>query len=294
MTSKTFEQLVPKSDDDFAGHGTDADDGLRMYGPYRHGLRWRVKVVIGTVQQPYKSFASRAKAEAFMVDAAVSVVSHSNSLLRRVASAPSTKGGWVYVVLLDPAHPNRLKVGFTTVPRKRLAAFRTSNPAAAILGLWEASPADEDRAHDALTGRVGASEVFTVRDAPSAMARIDRAIGPRLRPLGGEPSDRPASRVTKAHATARQPAPVPNGNTAIADLVIADVRARQELGQRRYGTDLQAHNGRDALVDAYQEAIDLAMYLRQALEERDAETSTKPAPEPRRTKGRRCRIPTTL
>lgn len=29
-----------------------------------------------------------------------------------------------------------------------------------------------------------------------------------------------------------------------------------------------AHNGRDALVDAYQEALDLTMYLRQAIEER--------------------------
>jgi hypothetical protein len=34
-------------------------------------------------------------------------------------------------------------------------------------------------------------------------------------------------------------------------------------------TYLQAHNGRDALLDAYQEALDLAIYLRQALAERD-------------------------
>ena len=35
-----------------------------------------------------------------------------------------------------------------------------------------------------------------------------------------------------------------------------------------HGTPLQAHNGRDPLVDAYQEALDLAVYLRQAIEER--------------------------
>lgn len=68
-----------------------------------------------------------------------------------------------------------------------------------------------------------------------------------------------------------QPAPVPNDKPAIADLVIADMQERKRLGIERYGTPLQAHNGRDALVDAYQEALDLTMYLRQAIEERDAE-----------------------
>jgi hypothetical protein len=33
---------------------------------------------------------------------------------------------------------------------------------------------------------------------------------------------------------------------------------------------LQAFNGRDALRDAYEEALDLACYLRQAIAERDA------------------------
>jgi hypothetical protein len=44
--------------------------------------------------------------------------------------------------------------------------------------------------------------------------------------------------------------------------------ARDHVGRARYGTPLQAHNGRDALVDAYQEALDLVVYLRQAIEER--------------------------
>jgi len=38
---------------------------------------------------------------------------------------------------------------------------------------------------------------------------------------------------------------------------------------QKYGTYLQTHNGRDALWDAYQEAMDLCMYLRQAILERD-------------------------
>lgn len=66
-----------------------------------------------------------------------------------------------------------------------------------------------------------------------------------------------------------QPDPVPNMWPAIWDLVLKDMLRRDELGARRYGTRLQPHNGRDALKDAYEEALDLAAYLRQALYERD-------------------------
>lgn len=66
-----------------------------------------------------------------------------------------------------------------------------------------------------------------------------------------------------------QPPPVPNEKPAVWDLVLTDMQARDAEGRRKYGTPLQPHNGRDALVDAYQEALDLAVYLRQAIYERD-------------------------
>jgi hypothetical protein len=44
--------------------------------------------------------------------------------------------------------------------------------------------------------------------------------------------------------------------------------SRLAKGIETYGTPLQAHNGRDALWDAYEEALDLAIYLRQVIEER--------------------------
>jgi hypothetical protein len=53
------------------------------------------------------------------------------------------------------------------------------------------------------------------------------------------------------------------------DLVIADMRERDASGLAKYGTRLQPGNGRDALVDAYQEALDLCVYLRQAIAERE-------------------------
>ncbi len=66
-----------------------------------------------------------------------------------------------------------------------------------------------------------------------------------------------------------QSKPVPNNGPHITDLVCVDLRYRKELGIRKYGTPLQANNGRDALFDAYEEALDLCQYLKQALLERD-------------------------
>lgn len=57
---------------------------------------------------------------------------------------------------------------------------------------------------------------------------------------------------------------------SLVDLLIADMRARDALGAKRYNTRLQPFNGRDALVDAYQEALDLCAYLRQAIFEAEA------------------------
>lgn len=75
-------------------------------------------------------------------------------------------------------------------------------------------------------------------------------------------------RLRASAAVKDQPAPSPNTSKPIWELVIKDMQERDLMGRERYGTPLQAHNGRDALTDAYQEALDLAVYLRQAIEER--------------------------
>lgn len=66
---------------------------------------------------------------------------------------------------------------------------------------------------------------------------------------------------------AEQPPPTPNNRESIWGMVIEDMAIRARMGRARYGTPLQAFNGRDALQDAYEEALDLAVYLRQAIEE---------------------------
>jgi hypothetical protein len=69
-----------------------------------------------------------------------------------------------------------------------------------------------------------------------------------------------------------QPPPMANEAPSVQALVRADLDERERLGRQRYGTPLQPVNGRDALVDAYQEVLDLACYLRQELAERDDPT----------------------
>lgn len=75
--------------------------------------------------------------------------------------------------------------------------------------------------------------------------------------------------VATRNLVREQAMPVPTGGNPIWDLVIEDMRERDRVGRLRYGTPLQAGNGRDVLVDAYQEALDLTVYLRQTIEERE-------------------------
>lgn len=66
-----------------------------------------------------------------------------------------------------------------------------------------------------------------------------------------------------------QPDQTPNEHPPIWEIVIAEMKERDQLGRERYGTPLQAFNGRDALRDAMEEALDLVAYLRMAIYERD-------------------------
>lgn len=72
----------------------------------------------------------------------------------------------------------------------------------------------------------------------------------------------------KVSFTEPQTRSIPNKNPAIQDLVVLDLVERKAQGIEKYGTVLQGDNGRDPLIDAYQEALDLCQYLRQALFEK--------------------------
>lgn len=62
------------------------------------------------------------------------------------------------------------------------------------------------------------------------------------------------------------PQPDPHaGKQVVANFVLSDIAERVAAGERKYGMKLMTGNGRDPLWDAYQEALDLVFYLRQAI-----------------------------
>jgi len=59
--------------------------------------------------------------------------------------------------------------------------------------------------------------------------------------------------------------------TEVLPLVIGDMIERVRKGKKEYGENLTTHNGRNALQDAYEEVMDLALYLKQYIIEQETE-----------------------
>ncbi len=76
-------------------------------------------------------------------------------------------------------------------------------------------------------------------------------------------------RIAELERPKSQLDPIPNSNVAVWDLVLEDMKARDMAGLKKYGTRLQPYNGRRFLQDAYEEALDLAVYLRGAIYEQE-------------------------
>lgn len=75
--------------------------------------------------------------------------------------------------------------------------------------------------------------------------------------------------MPKHGAAIEEVPPSESGYPPVWELVLRDMHTRDLMGRNKYGMPLQPFNGRDALWDAYQEALDLVVYLRQAIYERD-------------------------
>jgi hypothetical protein len=66
---------------------------------------------------------------------------------------------------------------------------------------------------------------------------------------------------------------LPDGDESIPDdqsLLIADIEERRQVGIGRYGQGHRPFNGRDTLMDLYQEQLDLLVYLRSIVRMADA------------------------
>lgn len=66
-----------------------------------------------------------------------------------------------------------------------------------------------------------------------------------------------------------QPNPITNSWPQVWSQVIDDMTERNKLGIKRYGTPLQPFNGRDSLIDVYEELLDASVYIKQAIIERN-------------------------
>jgi hypothetical protein len=61
----------------------------------------------------------------------------------------------------------------------------------------------------------------------------------------------------------------------VIGLVLGDMRDRDAVGVKRHGARLTSGNGRDHLVDAYQELLDSCVYLMNELDEHGVDLSTE-------------------
>jgi hypothetical protein len=77
---------------------------------------------------------------------------------------------------------------------------------------------------------------------------------------------RPAWDIVIEHVERRQETNAYD-KTGVVDRVLGDMRERDAVGRQRYGVPLTSHNGRDHLMDAYAEALDLVVYLTAELDE---------------------------
>ena len=59
----------------------------------------------------------------------------------------------------------------------------------------------------------------------------------------------------------------PRKQENITDLVIKDLRGRERLGQAKYGRPLLPHDGRDSLLDLYEELLDAVQYIKKYMME---------------------------
>ena len=65
-----------------------------------------------------------------------------------------------------------------------------------------------------------------------------------------------------------EPLPKNTIDIKVWDLVLKDMSERDEHGILTYGISLSPFNGRDSMLDLYQELLDSVVYIRQVLYER--------------------------
>jgi hypothetical protein len=112
---------------------------------------------------------------------------------------------------------------------------------------------DEDVELRGFAGHMGGPGWRRLMDTP-AFEAAKSSLSPNAQDLF-------EARFAEGYGVNEQPDPIPNDKPSIHDLVIQAVEQRKQFGLEKYGTLLQAGNGRKSLKDALEEILDLACYL---------------------------------
>jgi hypothetical protein len=119
-------------------------------------------------------------------------------------------------------------------------------------------------------GKVG----YEIQEQPPQPAPVQQ---PAPHPMSAVPqfvslddTPAPSSPEPTKQRVGDQPLPLHHeGVPSIQDRLIRIIQGRAQVGVQRYGTTLQPFNGRDSLLDAFEESLDLTIYLLQVMDERD-------------------------
>lgn len=75
--------------------------------------------------------------------------------------------------------------------------------------------------------------------------------------------------MEKKNLSEKQPTAQHNSLTPSWDLVLQDIKERDEFGLKKHGTRLQPFNGRRTDIDIYQELLDATVYMRTFIAEQE-------------------------
>lgn len=112
---------------------------------------------------------------------------------------------------------------------------------------------------DNAAGVSDAAHAIRAGDWRTTEHNIDGRLMSAIEPAPIATDRRPSWEILLAHSIERLPQ---------ARLLHEDMRERDRFGRLKYGVPLTSGNGRNHLVDAYQELLDFAVYLTNELDER--------------------------
>lgn len=101
------------------------------------------------------------------------------------------------------------------------------------------------------------------------LARKAKELGFTLEEIAQRNIEKLRSRMERGTIKAMQCDRCEDGYGRILPSFRADIEARVESGRQKYGERLTSHNGRNAMLDLYQELLDATLYARQAIHEKE-------------------------